>query len=237
MLLTILFRDEKDEKTGDEDFVPSQRAQQPKKDIVPCSGVDRKQLLKSTTQVATRYHLSSAHHLAMVSATVVAAGGDMSEVVASKSTIKRHRKSSQLEKAAEIRAKKIRPKYPVIHWDGKIIEYALGLHDDCNAVVLSGPGDCPPTFLGAPIIRRGTGEELCTKCLEILAVYEIPLDSIIAGVFDTTASNTGIHQGCCTRLEQSLGRAFLWNACRHHMAELHIKHMWSSFMPATKGKR
>lgn len=207
-----------------------------KVDIIPCTGVDRKKLLKVTTQVATRFRMSSTQHLAMVSATVVAAGGDMLEVVASPATIKRHRKSDQKERAAEIRAKKTKPKYPVLHWDGKIIEYALGMHDDCNAVVLSGPGDCPPTFLGAPIVKRGTGQELCTKCLEILAVYDIPIQSIIAAVFDTTVSNTGIQQGCCTRLEQAIKHAILWNACRHHMAELHVKHMWSSFMPATKGK-
>ncbi|KAG0725521.1 hypothetical protein GWK47_038489 [Chionoecetes opilio] len=134
--------------------------------------------------------MSATQHLAMVSATVVAAGGDMSEVVASPATIKRHRMSDKKKKAAEIRTKKTKPKYPVLHWDGKI-EYALGMHADCNAVVLSGPGDCPPTFLGAPIVKRGTGQELCTKCLEILAVYDIPIESIIAAVFDTTASNTG----------------------------------------------
>ena len=42
------------------------------------------------------------------------------------------------------RATKIRPKYAVVHWDGKIVSYALGLIDDVNAVVLSGPGDCLP---------------------------------------------------------------------------------------------
>ena len=214
----------------------TQNALNKKAATVPCTGVDRKKLLKETTQVATRYRMSATQHIAMVSATVVAAGGDMSEVVASPSTIKRHRKKAPKEKANEIRAKKTKPKYPVIHWDGKIIEYALGMHDDCNAVVLSGPGDCPPTFLGAPIVKRGTGQELCTKCLEMLAVYDIPIQSITAAVFDTTASNTGIQQGCCTRLEQAIKHAILWNACRHQMAELHVKHMWSNFMPQTKGK-
>ena len=60
--------------------------------------------------------------------------------------------------------------------------------------------------------EAGTGEELCGKCLEILAVYKIPLESIIAWVFDTSASNTGIHQGCCTLLEQALGCAILLDA-------------------------
>ncbi|KAG0727921.1 hypothetical protein GWK47_033611 [Chionoecetes opilio] len=38
--------------------------------------------------------------------------------------------------------------------------------------------------------------------------------------FDTTASNTGVHAGCCTLLEQKLGRPLLNLACRHHVMEL-----------------
>ena len=60
----------------------TQNALRRKADTIPCTGVDRKKLLKVTTQVAMRYRMSTTQHLAMVSATVVAAGGDMSEVVA-----------------------------------------------------------------------------------------------------------------------------------------------------------
>ena len=111
-------QEEAGEPDGIEDeYKPSARTQNAlrrKADTIPCTGVDRKKLLKVTTQVATRYRMSATEHLAMVSATVVAAGGDMSELVASPATIKRHRKSDKKEKAAEIRAKKTKPKYPVL---------------------------------------------------------------------------------------------------------------------------
>ena len=91
-------QEEAGEPDGIEDeYKPSARTQNAlrrKADTIPYTGVDRKTLLKVTTQVATRYHMSATQHLAMVSATVVAAGGDMSEVVASPATIKRHRKSA-----------------------------------------------------------------------------------------------------------------------------------------------
>ena len=38
--------------------------------------------------------------------------------------------------------------------------------------------------------------------------------------FDTTASNTGIHSGCCQLLGEALGRPLLHLACRHHIMEL-----------------
>jgi hypothetical protein len=62
--------------------------------------------------------------------------------------------------------------------------------------------------MGAPIVRGGTGMQLCNKCEEILPVYDIPLDPISTDVFDTTASNMGIHEGCYTRLDQRLGQPY-----------------------------
>ena len=48
-------------------------------------------------------------------------------------------------------------------------------------------------------------------------------EKIIACGFDTTSSNTGVHKGCCTVLQQLLGRQILWVACRHHILELVLK--------------
>ena len=49
-------------------------------------------------------------------------------------------------------------------------------------------------------------------------------DYIMALGFDTTASNTGVHAGAVTLIEQYLGRACMWSACQRHVHELHIKH-------------
>ena len=44
-------------------------------------------------------------------------------------------------------------------------------------------------------------------------------------MFDTTSSNTGKDSGACTLLEDWFKKAILWLACRHHIYELHIKHV------------
>ncbi|XP_046640233.1 uncharacterized protein LOC124322409 [Daphnia pulicaria] len=44
-------------------------------------------------------------------------------------------------------------------------------------------------------------------------------------VFDTTSSNTGKHAGSCISLESALGRSIMWLACRHHVYEIHVKHV------------
>ncbi|GBM66548.1 hypothetical protein AVEN_251969-1 [Araneus ventricosus] len=47
--------------------------------------------------------------------------------------------------------------------------------------------------------------------------------NIIGISFDTTASNTGLIQGVCSRIERELGRILLWLACRHQTHELILK--------------
>ena len=49
-------------------------------------------------------------------------------------------------------------------------------------------------------------------------------DHIMAIGFDTTSSNTGIHAGAVTLVEQYIGQACMWSACQRHIHELHVKH-------------
>jgi len=53
-------------------------------------------------------------------------------------------------------------------------------------------------------------------------------------VFDTTASNTGRWRGACALIESFLRRAILWIPCRHHIYELHIKHVAECVTGQTK---
>lgn len=39
-------------------------------------------------------------------------------------------------------------------------------------------------------------------------------------VFDTTASNTGLHHGACTLINEGLRREFVWTACHYHFLEI-----------------
>ena len=202
-------------------------------------GVSRKGLLKATTATATRFKLSATAHLAMVSSTINAAGGNMQEVVGSVSTSKRHRKEAQAEAAATIRStfKEAMPKYKVIHWDGKVTEF-LSEHgrtyQDANAVVLSAPLHMAPKFLGAPVVDRGTGIQLAEATMNVLTTWGAN-DGIIGMVFDTTSSNTGIREGAVTHIEERLGHGVLWLACRHHTAELHVKHPYDKVQGPTRG--
>ena len=176
----------------------------------------------------------------MVCSTVAAAGGDASKLVASSSSVKRHRKVAQHDEAEKIKLslKEHMPKHKVIHWDGKLVEFVNqgggGVHQDVNATVLNAPLALEPRFLGAPVVARGTGALLCEAVINILQEWGA-LDGVIATCWDTTASNTGCHEGAVTHFEAYLEHAFLWLACRHHMAELHVKHVYDKIRGATKG--
>ena len=70
---------------------------------------------------------------------------------------------------------------------------------------------------------RSTGEAQSNCLVEVCRKWELTA-SVTAFVFDTTASNSGRVKGSATLLEARLGRPVFWLACRHHVAELHIKH-------------
>ncbi|KAG0710345.1 hypothetical protein GWK47_002509 [Chionoecetes opilio] len=53
--------------------------------------------------------------------------------------------------------------------------------------------------------------------------------------FDTTASNTGIHTGCCRLLEEALGKPLLNLACRHHVIELILAAAFKEVMGPSSG--
>lgn len=53
--------------------------------------------------------------------------------------------------------------------------------------------------------------------------------------FDTTASNTGVHAGSCTLLEEKLGRPLLSLACRHHVMEFILGLAFKATGNATSG--
>ena len=59
-------------------------------------------------------------------------------------------------------------------------------------------------------------------------------EQITGLVFDTTSSNTGTEIGACKLLEEYLEKAILWLACRHHIYELHIKHVVEAVTGNTK---
>lgn len=79
-------------------------------------------------------------------------------------------------------------------------------------------------LLGIPISENSTEMAQHGAIVKLLKSWEV-FDKVIGLVFDTTASNTGRIKGCATTVEETLERAVLWFACRHHMYEIRIKHV------------
>lgn len=128
-----------------------------------------------------------------------------------------------------------------IHWDGKIMKVKGESSSDRCCIYISGikfnNGEDEvqniEALLGVPEIHNGTGsaqEKVLTRIIK-----DWNLGETIAGmVFDTTGANTGIWQGAATLFENSIGHAILWVACRHHVYELHAKHVTGVVTGETK---
>ena len=71
-----------------------------------------------------------------------------------------------------------------------------------------------------------------TSTLSMLESWSVK-DKVIGFCFETTASNSGIRNGCCALMEKELKRTVLWCACRHYSTELHIKHAWQKITHET----
>lgn len=173
---------------------------------------------------------SSRHELKIWTTLIKRGGGDMNNVSLSVSTIGRQRRSEVLKSANDIRenvkkyaGSETEHDFVVIHFDGKVIHYITGDTDDRLAICMSVPNFIPGQFLASPGMPNGKGATMCDRISKV--VVEFGLSSKVeALVFDTTASNTGVHRGATTLFEKSLQRAILWLACRHHIAELFVKH-------------
>jgi hypothetical protein len=66
-------------------------------------------------------------------------------------------------------------------------------------------------------------------------VQEWPgVEEHLAGLcFDTTASNTGIHTGAITVIQQSFNRRLIFLASRHHMFEIYAASVFDEFFKSS----
>lgn len=96
------------------------------------------------------------------------------------------------------------------------------------AVIASGGNQlCSPKLLGIPCAPNATGKAQKDSVIGLLTTWQV-LNVSIGLVFDTTASNTGVRNGCASLLEEELNKALLWLACRHHIAELRVRAVWDA---------
>ena len=91
-----------------------------------------------------------------------------------------------------------------------------------------------PQFLGAPILDLPTGENTANVTISMLEAWGITVNDLFATVWDTTAVNTGVDHGACAYIEHRRSTALLWYACRHHIAEVHMTHVFDRVRGARK---
>lgn len=95
------------------------------------------------------------------------------------------------------------------------------------AVTVSGNNN--EQLLGVPVIPSGAGRDIAAGVYDELEKWNIT--KIIKDIsYDTTASNSGIHNGAVAVLEQRLGRELLHLPCRHHIFELVLEAAFTTAM-------
>lgn len=202
--------------------------------------IPKRDLLKATSDVSARLKISHRQAVAFTASVVRAGGGSLEDVTLSKSSSHRHR-IYDINKTYDNIVASFRdnmPEHIVLHWDAKQIKYAHRKEtEERLAVVASLPGDeRPAQFLGAPLLPDGSGASIRDGTKAALEEWTIPASHIVGLSWDTTSANTGAVKGSSTLLERELGGARLWLACRHHIGELHVKHVDREIRGATTGE-
>ena len=167
------------------------------------------------TQVTDR----EAPHL--LAATAQALGHNIMELSLSRSSIRRVRRQYRTECTAAIKLQ-FAPSTPlIVHWDGKLLPDITGKEKvDRLPVIVSGVD--LEQLLSVPKIPSGTGAAQAGAVLS--CIKEWNLSTRIKGMcFDTTASNTGQHNGACTLIQRELDHNLLHLACRHHVMEIVVE--------------
>jgi hypothetical protein len=161
-------------------------------------------------------------------------GHDITGTTLSRSSIRRSRIKVRREVAAA-EEKELSFEGPLLlHWDGKLLPDIDGSKASVDRIAIIVTGNGQEKLLGIPKIERGTGELQARACMD--AVQKWNLDSQIKGlVFDTTASNTGLHKGACIRIEQALETELIWIACRHHVMEIVLSDVFTCLFGPTVG--
>ncbi|KAG0711437.1 hypothetical protein GWK47_020605 [Chionoecetes opilio] len=182
-----------------------------------------------------REKLSVRQATSTFAATAQVLGMDIGSMSVSKSTVHRARiagREQAAEKIVELRNQEI-PERLVLHWDGKLLPSLSGDTEDHIAVLLTGEDDAE-FLLGVPASSDSTGRNVAAVVLKEVDEAGVR-DKIIAFCFDTTASNTGMVQGACIRIEQELGQSLLWLACRHHVHEVILRDVFQASLGSPSG--
>ena len=220
--------DENTENIADEDeeyVAPCTRTKKP--DVIPL--LVPRNIVKTLALNSKRFKISDAATSSNLALVINESNGNLDDFVLSTSTVRREGIAAVKKNAQDVMIKfkeNLTSKDLTLHFDGKSVKEFTGgkhLEQERIAVIVSSPSLETPQVLGVPAAQSSKGTDQMEVVTKLIEDWEVT-DHIMALGFDTTASNTGVHAGAVTLVEQHLGRAVMWAACQRHVHELHIKH-------------
>ena len=207
---------------GDEDYF-EQRKKKKKIDV-----------MGKISLTSDRVNVSYQARTMIAASTINALGLNIDDTNINKTTAWRKAQEVRTETAANLKEKFKCPTMVTVHWDGKTLTLKQNIKSNRVCVYLSGvEADRTRKLLGVPETPSGTGIDEANVVTEMLVSWDV-WQEVIGMVFDTTASNTGAENGACKFVEEWRKSPILWLACRHHIAELHIKQVVHTVTGNTK---
>lgn len=180
--------------------------------------------------LATRLKMTPAQQAIYTEALIEEAGGDSTKISVSYSYADKSRRKVGRDIAASFKDEWIAPKLATLHWDSKLMPSMANknISEERLSVLVGTASEIK--LLGVPAYEPGkdrkSGDIIADLTVDLLKSWNCT-DSIISMAFDTTASNTGHVTAACVTIQQRLGRSLLWNACRHHVGETILTHVFS----------
>ena len=179
--------------------------------------------------IATRLNMTPCQQAAYTKAIIEETGGDISKISTSYATADRSRHEIVQKIANTYKEEWVAPKFLSLHWNSKLMSTLANkdVLEECMTTVVGNSADLK--LLGVPGYQSGTdrksGDIISGLTMELLEKWNCA-DSVVNMTFDMTASNTGHISAACITIQQHLNRALLWSACRHHVGEIILTHVF-----------
>lgn len=218
---------------------------------MPCRWSQLKQLDKVTLELPTKDLLTEAAPLvarlklsvrattSLFAKIITMGGGDLKGFAFSRNTTWRQKikKENEAETKLNLKFQESLEKHPyvIMQWDAKKVKFKSGIEEERLVICVQNVSDKEQQFIGAPSMQDGTGLSQCDALVRYIDNAGIE-NLLIGHVWDTTASNSGPHNGSVIRLERSLDKALLWLGCRRHIAERHCVHAYLAIRGKTSGQ-
>ena len=181
-------------------------------------------------QSLVRNSISSSAIASVLRSIIEGCNGDPSKVVLSYTQIERYKVETVTKIYEDIQENWTPSNVSLIHWDGKLMDTLdSSMKSERLPILLSGENGIK--LLGVPEIptksTEGMGKLISQSSLSLLEEWKCK-SSVKGMVFDTTSANTGAQTAGCISMQHVLNRPLLWIACRHHVGEVVLSHVWDA---------